>query len=93
MNYNFLLVMIQDSGTVLEKVWSKTFDNAVEAVKAYEAFTDHGMCVLERVITLTEPNGKTHRKVFKYPYGSTAAYDQACVKWRNEQFDPRLAVK
>ena len=93
MNYNFLVICVTDSGTVQEKIWTKTFDNAVEAVKSYDSFSDHGMCILERVITLTEPNGRTHRKVFKYPYGSAEAYEAACVKWRNNQFDPLQTVK
>jgi hypothetical protein len=85
--------MVQDSGTVLEKVWHQEYDNAMDAVKSFQAFTDHGMCVLERVITLTEPNGKAHRKEFRYPYGSQAAYEKACVKWRNNQFNPLVGVK
>lgn len=93
MKYDFLVVMVQDQGTVFEKVWTQTFDNALDAVKCYQSFVDHGVCNLERVITLTEPNGKAHRKVFKYPHGSEAAYEAACEKWRNQQFDPRIAVK
>jgi hypothetical protein len=92
-DYKFLVVMIQDSGTVLEKVWTQSYDNAVEAVKSYQSFVDHGICVLERVVTLTEPNGLAHRKIFKYPYGSAEAYEAACVKWRNNQFNPLMAVK
>ena len=93
MNYKFLVSMVQDSGTVLEKVWHQEYDNAMDAVKSFQAFSDHGMCVLERVITLTEPNGKAHRKEFRYPYGSQTAYEKACVKWRNNQFNPLVGVK
>lgn len=93
MNYKFTVVMLQDGGTTMEKVWTQTYDNALEAVKCYQSFVDHGVCVLERMITLTEPSGKTHRKVFKYPYGSQAAYEEACVKWRNNQFNPLVGVK
>jgi hypothetical protein len=82
-NYSFIVICITDSGTVAEKVWSREFDNAIEAVKSYESFVDHGTCVLERVVTLTEPNGLTHSKVFKYPYGSDKAYEEACGRWRN----------
>lgn len=93
MDYNFMVICTTDSGTQIEKVWARKFDNALDAVKSYQSFSDHGMCVLERVVVLIEPNGKTHSKTFKYPYGSLAEYEAACVKWRNEQFDPYLAVK
>jgi hypothetical protein len=93
MDYKFLVVMVQDSGTTMEKVWTQNYDNAVEAVKCYQSFVDHGVCVLERVITLTEPNGKAHRKEFRYPYGSQEAYQEACVRWRNNQFNPLVGVK
>lgn len=81
--YSFIVICITDSGTVAEKVWSREYDNALEAVKSYESFVDHGTCVLERVVTLTEPTGITHTKVFKYPYGSEKAYEEACGRWRN----------
>lgn len=82
-----------DLGTSVEKVWARAFDNALEAVKCYESFVDHGFCVLEQVVTLSEPNGKIHTKVFKYPYDNAAEYEAACVKWRDQQFDPYLQVK
>ena len=82
-----------DLGTTVENVWAKSFDNAVDAVRCFESFKDHGMCVLERVVTLSEPSGKVHSKVFKYPYNDPQEYAQACEKWRNGQFDPYLAVK
>lgn len=93
MEYEFRVVMQQDQGTTVETTWANTFDNALDAVKCYERFVDHGTCVLDRVITLTEPNGRVHRKEFRYPHGSEAAYELACDKWRNQQFDPLLAVK
>lgn len=87
--YIFTVVCITDSGTVCEKVWSRQFDNALEAVKSYQSFVDHATCVLERVVTLTEPSGQSHSKVFKYPYGSEKAYEEACGRWRVK---PNLAA-
>ena len=89
----YLVVCITDAGTTQEKMWTKNYDNALDAVRCFESFVDHATCVLDRVVTLTVPNGRTHRKVFKYPYRSAADYEAACVKWRNQQFDPILAVK
>jgi hypothetical protein len=83
--YSFIVICITDSGTVCEKVWSRKFDNAIEAVNCYESFVDHATCVLDRVVTLSEPNGHSHTKVFKYPYGSDAAYEEACGRWRHKQ--------
>ena len=52
MSEMYQIVMIQDQGTTLESVWSKSYDNAVDAVKSYLAFVDHGLCVLDREVTL-----------------------------------------
>jgi hypothetical protein len=82
-SYSFIVVCITDSGTVAEKVWSREFDNAVEAVKCFDSFKDHDGCVLERVVTLTEPTGFTHSKVLKYPYKTEKAYEEASARWRN----------
>ena len=49
------------------KTWAKNYDNAIDAVNAYNSFRDHGFCTQEYVITLVEPNGKMHTKVFEYP--------------------------
>lgn len=59
----FSVVVITDG----EYSWSKNFDNALDAVNCYNKFVDHGTCVSERIVTLVEPNGKTHTKIFKYP--------------------------
>lgn len=80
--YEFVVVCITDSGTRFEQTWSASYDNAVSAVMAYSGFVDHATCVLERVVTLVEPNGRSHTKVFKYPYGSEAEYAQAVVRFR-----------
>lgn len=80
--YEFVVVCITDSGTAYEQTWSASYDNAIEAVKAYNGFVDHGTCVLDRVAILVEPNGKSHQKVFRYPYGSDKEYAQAVVRFR-----------
>ena len=80
--YEFVVLAITDSGTAYEKLWTKSFDNAVEAVKSYESFRDHGTCVLDVIVLLVEPNGKSHTKVFKYPYGSEEAYGEAVTRFR-----------
>lgn len=80
--YEFVLVCITDGGTNYSSIWNRSYDNAVEAVLAYANFVDHGTCVLDRIITLVEPNGKSHTKVFEYPYASRISYETACAKLR-----------
>jgi hypothetical protein len=80
--YEFVIVCITDSGTIYEQIWSGSYDNAVSAVMAYSGFSDHATCVLDRVVTLVEPNGRSHVKVFKYPYGSVKEYEAACERLR-----------
>lgn len=63
MNNNYNIVVITDG----QKNWVKEFDNAIDAVNCYNKFIDHGTCVSERVVTLVEPNGKMHTKIFKSP--------------------------
>lgn len=80
--YEFVVVAITDSGTSYERTWTKSFDNALEAVRSYNSFVDHGTCVLDVVVLLVEPNGKSHQKIFRYPYGSDKEYAQAVVRFR-----------
>ena len=61
----YTVVVITD-GT---KEWAKNYDNAIDAVIAYNKFIDHGTCVSERVISLVEPSGKYHSKIFLNPVG------------------------
>lgn len=53
-----------------KKEWAGKFDNALEAVNCYNSFVDHGFCLDQRIITLVEPNGKIHTKMFRYPVGT-----------------------
>lgn len=64
MENNDYLVMCINDGT---DVWKKRFDNAIDAVDCYERFVDHGFCNSERIVTLVEPNGKYHTKIFRNP--------------------------
>jgi hypothetical protein len=66
---NFLLQIVTDGSTT----WSKQYDNALDAVKAYERVTDYGFAKYEREAVLVEPNGKVHTKVFQVPYGVAIA--------------------
>ena len=61
----YTVVVITDG----EKTWAKNYDNAVDAVNSYNKFIDHGTCVSERVVSLVEPSGKLHSKVFASPRG------------------------
>lgn len=83
-DYKFTVTCITDSGTNFERVWTQDYNNAIDAAKSYLSFVDHGTCMLERVVTLFEPNGKTHTKVFKYPYGSEEKYQAASNKARGK---------
>jgi hypothetical protein len=47
--------------------YTKQFSNALEAVKIYDSFVDHGFANVEREIVLIEPNGKVHSKIFTRP--------------------------
>ena len=80
--YEFVIVCVTDGSTVYQQVWTASYDNALDAVKGYLGFVDHATCVLDRVVTLVEPNGKSHTKVFKYPYGSVKEYEAACERLR-----------
>lgn len=63
MDYSYKLQIIED-GSVS---FSRVYDNAVDAVNAYNKCVDHGMCRLWREIILLEPNGKAHSKSFDHP--------------------------
>lgn len=47
--------------------WGQGYDDAVSAVHAFDKFVDHGTFCKERIVTLTEPNGKEHIKTFYHP--------------------------
>ena len=63
MNYQFMLQIIEDGSVT----FSERYDNALDAVNAYNKCVDYGNSRLWREIVLLEPNGKIHAKVFDYP--------------------------
>jgi hypothetical protein len=65
MGTTYVLMVITDG----VQEWAKHYNNALEAVNAYNKFMDHGTCVHERVVNLVEPNGKFHSKIFLNPAG------------------------
>lgn len=62
--YTFKVIMIRDFGTSFMKKQEWTYDNALEAVTSYNAFTDHGFASCGQTIWLIEPTGITHNKTF-----------------------------
>lgn len=61
MDNNYTIIVLVDG----KKDWFKTFDNAVDAVNCYNKFIDYGTSLQERVVTLVEPSGKLHTKIYK----------------------------
>ena len=63
-SYTFKVVMIRDYGTIHETRKEWTYNNALEGVSSYNAFTDHGFACCGQTIFLYEPNGEVHNKTF-----------------------------
>jgi predicted ATP-binding protein involved in virulence len=63
MDMTYTVVVITDG----KHEWAENYDNALDAVSAYNKFIDHGLCKEERVISLVEPSGKFHSKIFLNP--------------------------
>ena len=61
---NEYMIQVVEDGAV---TFSQRYNNAVEAVHAYDRFTDFGYAKLQREIVLVEPSGKAHAKVFEGP--------------------------
>lgn len=64
-DYTFLVLVESDLNTPYEKITTKQFDNAYDAVKCYESHVDYGFAGFELKITLVEPNGSLRVKSFK----------------------------
>ena len=62
-DYVFQIAIIQDGACT----WTKMYNNAIDAVNEYNRIIDYGFAKEMREATLTEPNGKTHSKVFYRP--------------------------
>jgi len=59
-DYSFLLQVVTD-GSVS---WSKRYDNAIDAIRAYDKFVDYGFANYLLEVVLVEPNNKVHTKSF-----------------------------
>ena len=62
-DYVFMVQCITDGSCT----FSRRYNNALEAVSAYNKFTDHGTCKYQQEVVLVEPSGEIHSKVFEYP--------------------------
>jgi hypothetical protein len=58
------MIQVVEDGSV---TFIQRYNNAVDAVSAYNRFVDHGMCRIWREIVLVEPNGTAHSKTFDHP--------------------------
>lgn len=59
----YTIVVIEDG----KQSWKKDYTNCIDAVNAFNKFVDHGMAVIDKTITLIEPNDKLHTKTFIRP--------------------------
>lgn len=62
-DYVFQVQIIEDGSCT----WTKSFNNAVEAVNTYNSIKDYGFARNTREAMLIEPNGKVHEKAFHRP--------------------------
>jgi hypothetical protein len=61
---NEYMIQVVADGAV---TFSRKYNNAVEAVHAYDRFVDFGFAKWQQEIVLVEPSGKAHSKVFEGP--------------------------
>lgn len=59
-DYSFLLQVVTDGSVT----WSKRYDNAIDAIRAYDKFIDYGFAKYLLEVVLVEPNNKVHVKSF-----------------------------
>ena len=60
------IIQVVEDGAV---TFSRQYENAVEAVHAYDRFVDFGLAKWQREIILVEPSGVSHAKSFIGPIG------------------------
>jgi hypothetical protein len=58
------MIQVVEDGAV---TFSRHYEDAIEAVHAYDRFVDFGFAKWQREIVLVEPNGKGHSKSFDGP--------------------------
>jgi len=61
MNYKFSIAVAEDNN----QTQYYQYNNALDAVNAYNSFNDYGMAKEVRTIVLREPNGQIHQKMFR----------------------------
>ena len=61
---NEYMIQVVEDGSV---TFSRKYENAIDAVHAYDRFVDFGFAKLQREIVLVEPSGKAHGKTFEGP--------------------------
>ena len=61
---NEYMIQVVEDGAV---TFSQRYNNAVDAVHAYDRFVDFGFAKWQREIVLVEPSGKAHAKEFEGP--------------------------
>jgi hypothetical protein len=60
------MIQVVEDGAV---TFSQRYENALDAVHAYDRFVDFGFAKWQREIVLVEPSGKAHGKSFDGPLG------------------------
>jgi hypothetical protein len=65
----YTIVVVTDDHVTFSKIYL----DAVSAVTDYNKFVDHGICQKWRKVTLREPNGRDHIKMFEHPLAAKLA--------------------
>lgn len=71
-NDSFMLTIARDGEDPVRSVIF--YDNALDAAKVYNAYTDWGFAKNFLTVTLYEPNGKVHKKIIKRQPGYEATF-------------------
>lgn len=71
-NNSFMLTIARDGEDPVRSVIFH--DNAIDAAKVYNSYTDWGFAKNFLTVTLYEPNGKIHQKVLKRQPGYEASF-------------------
>ena len=71
-NNSFMLTIARDAEDPVRSVIF--YDNALDAAKVFNSYTDWGFAKNFLTVTLYEPNGKIHQKVLKRQPGYEASF-------------------
>lgn len=69
---SYMLTIARDGESPVRSIYF--YDNAVDAVHGYEAYTDWGFAKDFLTVTLYEPNGRVHNKVLTRPRGGECVF-------------------